>query len=170
MTKLCLGSGISYHAALRVITTKPEEWKCIDVCPHYQAQEHYDFSEGIREPDSSVDEIWMGDSFEHIFHHRAPRVLAECYRVMVPEGKILLSVPDMEICMRRFLESDGQDCKELIWGQQDQLTGRNSFPDSHYNGFTERSLGRALVEAGFHDAKRVDIHKNWFELAMVAYK
>lgn len=170
MTKLCLGSGISYHAALAVVTSEPAEWKCVDVCAHYQAEEHYDFSEGIREPDSSVEKIWMGDSFEHVFHHKAKHVLAECHRVLVPEGQLLLSVPDMEICMKRFLDSGGQDAKELIWGQQDELTGRNSFPDSHYNGFTERSLERMLLEVGFHDIRRTGVHKTWFELAMVAYR
>ena len=169
MTKLNLGSGINGYDALCVITKNPQEWKCIDVCTHYWADEHYDISTGIREPDGSVEAIWMGDFFEHLHRAKAPFVLSECYRVMAPGGKLLISVPNMILTMRRWLASDGLDegCANLIWGQQGE---GNANPDSHYNGFTEIKLRKMLEEAGFTNIVRQSFHGVWFELGMMAVK
>ena len=67
-------------------------------------------------------------------------------------------------------EENNEGTSNLIWGQQDELYGKNSIPDSHFNGFTEKSLIRLLSSIGFTNIKRIGIHKVWFELAVQAYK
>jgi len=169
-TKLNLGSGISGPLALNVITLEQSEWKSVDICAAYNPHECYDISTGIREPDNTMEEIWMGDFFEHLLRLKARFVIAECFRVLKPGGKIRISVPDMAIVMPKWLESNGDIGSDLIWGDQDELYQRNSIPSAHFNGYTEATLTKMLLSAGFKGMKRIGIHKNWCELAMEAYK
>jgi predicted SAM-dependent methyltransferase len=170
--KLNLGSGISGPMALNVITMNQSEWKSIDICAAYNPHECYDISNGIKEPDDSIEEIWMGDFFEHLLRLKDIFVIKECFRVLKSGGKIQISVPDMAIIMPKWLESDGEntDYSELIWGDQDGMYQRNSIPSSHFHGYTENSIKKLLTNTGFKDIKRIGIHKHWCELAVEAYK
>src|ERR1700722_7231417 len=87
-TKLNLGSGINGAAAMTDITFDQREWKNIDICPSYETHECYDISKGIHEADNSIEEIWMGDFFEHILRARSSFLLGECYRVLKPHGRL----------------------------------------------------------------------------------
>lgn len=169
--KLNLGSGIGGFNALNVITTDHTGWKNIEICEHYDADEHYDISTGIREADNSIEEIWMGDFFEHLLRLKAIFVLQECFRVLQVGGKIRISVPDMEKVMPLWLASDGDvGYAPLIWGQQDELYQKNSFPDSHLYGYMESSLTKLFAASGFSNIKRISIHGVWYELALIAQK
>lgn len=170
--KLNLGSGISGSNALNIITSDQHDWKSIDICENYKADEHYDISTGIKEQDNSVEEIWMGDFFEHLLRIKAVFVITECYRVLKYGGKIQVSVPDMAIVMPKWLQFSGENlnCSELIWGDQDELYQRNSIPSSHFHGYTEVSLTKLLKSIGFKEVNRIGIHRNWCELAVEAYK
>lgn len=167
---LNLGSGISGKAALSVVTRDPSAWKSIDICPLFEADEHYDLTAGIREPDGSVDEIWMGDVLEHIQRAKAKLVVSECFRVLKDGGRVRISVPDMAKVMPIWLSSAGTTGSDLIWGQQGEAIGCNHVPDSHFNGFTEASLTSLLIDAGFEAVERVTIHGVWYELAVQARK
>jgi predicted SAM-dependent methyltransferase len=170
--RLNLGSGINGYATINVISNDHSDWKNIEIYEEYQADEHYDIGTGIREIDSSVEMIWLGDFFEHLTRVRAKFVAKECYRVLQPEGKLLISVPDMTKVIPKYLESDGLDdnITMLIWGQQDELYGKNCLPDSHYAGYTENSLKKVFLDAGFTRMRRKKIHDVWYELAMEMFK
>lgn len=120
----------------------------------------------------TIEEIWMGDFFEHLLRIKAIFVIKECFRVLKQNGKIRISVPDMKIVMPLWLESDGANSNysELIWGNQDGLYQKNSIPSAHFHGYTENSLTKLLASVGFNNIKRIGIHKNWCELAVEAYK
>jgi hypothetical protein len=168
--RLCLGSGASGYEALRVITSDFSDWKLVDVCPEWSPTECYDVSAGIREADESVDEVYMGDFFEHIPAPRGPFVLKECRRVLKRGALLRVAVPDMAKVMPHWLESPSPDLACLVWGQQGATFGTDPFPDTHYQGFTEDSLTKTLTGAGFCDVARTSIHGVWYELAMRATK
>ena len=161
--RLNLGSGVSGY--------RPG-WKNIDIWSDFNPDECYDVSEGIREPDDSVDEIFMGDFLEHIQYAKTGFVLKECFRVLKRGGVIRISVPDMAKAMPLWLHARGlnRDLSMLIWGQQGTVIGSNFIHDSHFNGFTEASLRKALEQQGLKSIKRVGINNTWFELGMEATK
>jgi hypothetical protein len=173
---LNLGQGRTRHT-LDVISTDHANWKHIDVCAAYEPDECYDFSAGIREPDGSVDKVWMGDVLEHIERAKVPTILRDIRRTLKSGGQLLLVVPDMAAVMPRWLESGGVDVASdmhlswLIWGEQDVSgNGANAGPDTHRCGFTERSLREALRDADFVNIERTRVHGVWYELAMQARK
>lgn len=188
--KLNLGSGINGVASLNVITMDQTGWKFIDICKDYPAHEHYDITTGIREEDNTIEEIWMGDFFEHLMRKNAKFVIQECFRVLKKDGKLRVSVPDMAVVMPLWLAHNTQlDCAPsfingaplfndtfvmlldgCIWGGQDDLHGKNCEADTHYNGYTEKSLKKLAKLVGFSNINRISIHGTWFELAIEAYK
>ena len=101
--KLNLGSGISGLDALDIVARDHSDWKSIDICEGYPADEHYDISTGIREKNNSIDEIWMGDFFEHLLRIKAKFVMEECFRVLKHNGRMRMSVPDMAVVMPLWL-------------------------------------------------------------------
>jgi predicted SAM-dependent methyltransferase len=175
--KLNLGSGRSGLAALNVISLDHIGWKSIDICKDFDTNngffECYDISQGIRESDNSIEEIWMGDFFEHLLRLKAIFVMQECHRVLQPNGRLRLSVPDMAKAMPLWLASEGEaqyQYSRLIWGEQDEMHQQNSIPDSHFYGYTEKSLKKLISSVGFNKVDRISIHNVWFELAIDAHK
>jgi Methyltransferase domain len=176
---LNLGSGANCPTALNVVTLDHTGWKHIDICPLYHTTECYDITQGIREDDNSIETVYMGDFFEHLLRIKATFVLQECFRVLQPGGKILISVPDMLTVMLLWLNGGGvamghndfDRCSQLIWGEQDeQVKSGNTIPDSHFAGYTLISLTNILAQTGFVRIERTYINGCWYELAMIAYK
>jgi predicted SAM-dependent methyltransferase len=169
MTRLNLGCGPN-RESLDVIDQDHAAWKFVDSFAGYNPDECYDFSGGIREPDGTVEAIYLGDALEHVVRYRVRTVLSECYRVLSPGGSLIVSVPDMAAVMVRFLASG--EFADLIWGHQDERTGQNVFADTHKTGFTWATLTDALKEAGFkaENIKRAAVHATWYELAALAVK
>ena len=165
---LNLGCGPN-RASLNVITLDPAGWKSVDVFAAYNPDECYDFSLGIREQDDTIRTIWLGDALEHCVKWRVAGVLKDCYRVLMPGGKLLISVPDMATVMPRWLAGE-LELDGLIWGHQDEIGGGNDVGDSHRIGFTESTLFAALKTAGFSVMRRIGIHKVWYELAAEVVK
>ena len=171
--KLNLGSGINDIYALLATNPTNGDWKNIDICAKYNPNECYDISTGIREKDNSIDEIWMGDFFEHLLRLKAKFVMQECFRVLEKGGKLRISVPDMEVVMPIWLNGNEEEkfqMGRLIWGEQDEKNQHNCIPDSHFYGYTESSLKQLILSCGFEQVNRISIHGLWFELAFEAFK
>lgn len=170
--KLNLGSGKSGFAALNVVSLDHTGWKNIDINPLFDTGrgtfENYNIANGIREKDNTIKEIWMGDFFEHLRFRDGITVMKECYRVLVPDGVLKISVPNMDKALPMWFSSTSSEEKyqmtRLIWGEQDSIA------DSHLSGYNEETLRRLLKETGFRKADRAHFHNVWFALEMAAYK
>lgn len=101
--------------------------------------------------DASVAEIYASNILEHFPHTETVSVLKEWCRVLIPKGKLWLSVPDFEACVRIYNQTGlAPWLQYLLWG--DQKHPQNF----HYINFTFQMIGPLLVKAGFSDYKRVD--------------
>lgn len=102
--------------------------------------------------DSSVREIYASNILEHFPHTKTISVLKEWRRVLIPNGKLWISVPDFDSMIKLYQKEGMTDfIRNLLYG--DQLYDL-AF---HYTGFTFATLAHSALKAGFSDIKRI----NW---------
>lgn len=105
-------------------------------------------------PDEYVDEIYACHILEHFGRHEFKDVLREWGRVLVKNGKMYISVPDLEASFAYYEKH--KDLTPLIGqfygGQRDEY-------DHHKIGFTFGFLGGILGELGFSEVERYDAFK-----------
>ena len=128
--------------------------------------------------DQSVDAIWSSHNLEHLERHEVPLALAEFVRVLKPRGLLLLTLPDLQQVARLVVEDRLEDHAylsssgpitplDMIFGHTASLARGNRFM-AHRSGFTARTLGRLLIEAGFVEVTLRQ--RAAFELWATAYK
>jgi SAM-dependent methyltransferase len=120
--------------------------------------------------DASVDAIWSSHNLEHVNSFEVPKVLAEFLRVLKPDGFALLTLPDLRAVARRiaddqlteplYLSASGPISPlDIVFGHQASMAAGNGYM-AHRTGFTARSLGQSLIDAGFAEV-RVHEGQHW---------
>ena len=140
-------------------------WKNIDkfyfpasaeLHPDRGKPEDYDWEQGdfidlSKFKDNSIDQINMAHSLEHTYWEGAKEALLECYRVLKPNCKIEIEVPDMNAVFdKRF---DYQTMVELVWGG----LGKGTLTFGHNIGFTKKMLYEFMTKAGFKNIKEIPV-------------
>jgi predicted SAM-dependent methyltransferase len=120
---------------------------------------------------ASVDAVWSSHNLEHLQRHEVPRALGEFYRVLRPRGLLLVTLPDLQ----RVAELVAGDTLEepayvspsgpitpldMIFGHTVSLA-QGRIHMAHKTGFTAKTLGRLLAEAGFVD---IGLRRSAFDL------
>jgi predicted SAM-dependent methyltransferase len=135
--KLDLGSGRS----------KPPGFVGIDLLLQPRIDLVHNLEAGLPFPANSVTEIRASHVLEHLPHRSAPRLLKDCFRVLIPGGKITIKVPDLQKVLESFLNLPEQkhwdNAWEWIFGNQ-QHVGQ-----FHKTGFTNARLEKLLKDSGF---------------------
>lgn len=130
-------------------------------------------------PSASVDAVYSSHNIEHLYPHEVPVALAEFFRVLKPDGLLVLACPDLQSLSRLIVE-DRLDQPaymspagpiaplDVLYGHRPQLAEGNLFM-AHHTGFTLRTLVDAIRAAGFRSVagKRRD---PYFDLWVVASK
>lgn len=102
-----------------------------------------------------VELIEMHHVLEHLSQNDVILTLNECKRVLKPNGFLILSVPDLEACLKLFLKSpyDVQfgSIIKMIYGSQEH---DGMF---HKSGYTSRRLKYLIENVGF---KILSMEKN----------
>jgi len=91
---LNLGCGSTYHP----------DWTNVDLNGGEGIVQH-DLYNGIPFEDQSFDAVYTSDLIEHLHKRYVPTFLAECYRVLRPEGLIRVAAPDLEAVTRVYLNN-----------------------------------------------------------------
>ncbi len=100
------------------------------------------------------DEIYASHVLEHFdFTGSLQEALKEWYRVLKPEGKLYISVPDMRILCELY--NRGQNAKSRFQILRMMFGGHCDKDDYHYIGFDIDILGEFLNSAGFARMKKV---------------
>jgi SAM-dependent methyltransferase len=100
----------------------------------------------------SVAEIYASHILEHFPHVRTQYVLEEWRRVLVPGGKLYVSVPDFDALVNVYKVYGGftDYIRNLLYGDQ-------GYPLAfHYTIFTYPVLAALCCKAGFRDVKRIN--------------
>ena len=119
---------------------------------------------------ASVDAIWSSHNLEHLNSFEVPQALAEFRRVVKPDGFVLISLPDLRAIARLIADDHLTEPMydsaagpisplDVLFGHQASLAQGNHYM-AHRTGFTGRTLGQALLDAGFAEV-RVYEGKRW---------
>jgi predicted SAM-dependent methyltransferase len=119
--------------------------------------------EKIKLRSNSIGIIYNSHVFEHIPRAQAKKVLAEWYRVLKPNGKLYICVPDLEVLFKVYLDNlpfyNTEEGKHLVdmacfltYGGQ-----RNKY-DFHFYGYSLVTLKDILESVGFKNVHRFDRH------------
>ena len=129
--------------------TRLPGWKSLDIRPEVKPDFVADMGYLPFEK-NTVAEIYASNCAEHVSHTETLAVLKEWHRVLVPGGKLWLSVPDFDVVMR-YYPTHGLTpyLINLLYGEQN---GKYAF---HHICFTWANLRELLDQAGFQSAERL---------------
>ena len=109
-------------------------------------------------PDGSAVEIYASHVYEHLgYQDELGKAFAEARRVLMPGGRLRISVPDMEVLCQLFLHPIAQQSANEQFKIMRMMMGGQIEPfDFHKVGFSFNILVALLKPHGFKDFRRVD--------------
>lgn len=104
---------------------------------------------------ASCSVVYASHVMEHLgYNGELQKALAECHRVLKPGGHLLVSVPDLDVLCRLFIDPDsGPQDRFMIMRMM--FGGRTDAHDVHVTGLSIDILGSFVKEAGFANGFRV---------------
>jgi len=102
-------------------------------CTQFDVTSRFPFADG------AFDAVMMGELVEHIFDTR--HLLTECHRVLVPNGALVLSTPNLASLQDRL--------RMFVGLSPRQVDAFHPYLHLHIRPFTARSLQDALSRCGF---------------------
>lgn len=107
----------------------------------------------------AVDAVYSSHNVEHLHPHEVPTALGEMRRVLKADGIALIKLPDLQEVARHVAEGRLEDplyvspmgpitALDILYGHRASLAEGNLFM-AHHTGFTDATLARALIQAGF---------------------
>lgn len=108
-------------------------------------------------PDNSFAEIYASHVVEHFdYAGELLPTLKEWCRVLAPEGKVYISVPDMDVLAQLFLSKDRLSVDDRFMVMRMMFGGHIDAHDYHVVGLNEEFLRGFLHGAGYINIRKVD--------------
>ena len=133
---------------------KKEGWKILNI----QQKPDVDFIGDITDlgqfEDNSIEEIYASHVVEHVAQKKVETTLKGIHRVLKESGKFYVSVPDMDILCKIYLDPKAppkvkfHTMRMMFGGQVDDF-------DFHYFGWNFQFMNEFLLKAGFKKIERV---------------
>ena len=136
---------------------KKEGWSILNIQKNDNVDFVGDISDLSQFDNESIDEIYASHVVEHVNQKNIPKTLKGIHRVLKDDGKFYISVPDMDILCRIFLDPNAPPkvkfhvMRMMFGGQTDEF-------DFHYFGWNMLFLKDFLTVAGF---KKIDKVKSF---------
>ena len=132
-----------------------EGWKILNI----QKRDNVDFVGDISDlsqfKDNSISEVYASHVFEHVKYIDVKKTLSGIYRILTSGGKFYISVPNMNVLFRQFLEKKNQT-KTKIKIMRMIFGGQIDAYDFHYFGWDFELLSGLLRNVGFEEIEKVD--------------
>ncbi|NBD32122.1 MAG: methyltransferase domain-containing protein [Cyanobacteria bacterium] len=178
-TVLHVGCG-PYNPKKLHATFRTEEWQEVrlDINEAVQPDILASLTDMSAVADHSVDAVWSSHNVEHLYPHEVAIALGEFRRVLKADGFALITLPDLQKVAALVAEDQLEDPAyqspagpiaplDMIYGHRASIARGNHFM-AHKTGFTAKTLGNALIKAGFAQVRLK--RGNNFDLWAIAYK
>lgn len=127
---------------------------------------------------ASMDAVFSSHNLEHLYPHEVGTALAEFRRVLKADGMAVITLPDLQ-AVAELIAADKLDDPayvspagpiaplDMLYGFRPALARGNLYM-AHRTGFTARTLGQALLRAGFQKVA-LQRQRAAFNLWAIAY-
>ncbi len=139
------------------------DWEIFNIQKGPDVDHVGDAKDMSRFEDQTFDELYASHILEH-FDYNGPlqKVLKEWHRVLKPEGKLYISVPDMDVLCKLFTMREKFTAQGRFQLTRMMFGGHIDQYDYHYVGLYSDLLTKVLAEAGFQKVLKVE-HFGIFE-------
>lgn len=131
-----------------------EGWRVLNV----RAEPYVDFvgdcADLSRFPTHETAEVYASHVLEHLTGDQALHVLREIRRILRPDGRLMVAVPDLEALMR-ILTSPQSSAAEKITAVKIIYGGGETVYDDHRFGYTFEIISLMARTAGFATIARI---------------
>ena len=104
--------------------------------------------------DNSIEEIYASHVFEHVKMKKIKNTLIGIHRVICENGKFYVSVPDLNLLCKIFIDPKAPT-KVKVHALQMMYGGQVDDHDIHYFGWDFELLQDYLLASGFKKVERV---------------
>ena len=133
------------------------DWEIFNIQESPDVEHVGDAKDLSRFEDQTFDELYASHTLEH-FDYNGPlqKVLKEWYRVLKPEGKLYISVPDMDVLCRLFTMKEKFTIQGRFHLIRMMFGGHVDEYDYHYVGLYYDIVNSVLAGAGFQKVLKVE--------------
>ncbi len=132
------------------------DWKILNVLPGPDVDYLCHCTDLSAFANDSVQEIYASHVLEHLgYQAELPGALSEFARVLVPGGRLRVSVPDLKILCALFMNDD-LPLDARIRVMRMMYGGQLDKADFHYVGLDQTIFAAYLQDAGFAEITRVN--------------
>lgn len=112
--------------------------------------------------EESVDIIYNSHVLEHIPKDRIRKTLSRWHRVLKPDGKLYICVPNLENLCKLYLNNLKDEYNLEEWEKICTISnviygGQNNKYDFHHEGYSFSTIKYWMKEIGFKDVRLVDV-------------
>ena len=133
---------------------KKEGWKILNIQKFEGVDFLGDISDLSQFEDNSIQEVYASHVIEHVPQKKVNETLKGVYRILSENGKFYISVPDMDVLCKIFIDSKAPPdvkfhiMRMMFGGQVDEF-------DFHYFGWNFEFMRDFLTKAGFKRIEKV---------------
>lgn len=133
---------------------REEGYVNVDLFSGPTVDEVFEFDE-IPYFDGTIGGINSEHSLEHVGWERADKALQEWWRVLKPGGQLMLKIPEVEDCFKKYIETPPDQVavrqwyKYTVYGIQKSQGGEPDEAQYHRCGFSQKEICDKLMSLGF---------------------
>lgn len=132
------------------------DWEIFDALERDHVDHIGDAADLSRFDDGSFQSIYASHVLEHFpYLRQLVPTLKEWSRVLASDGQMLISVPDMDILCRLFLDKEKLTVDERYHVMRMMFGGQSNRYDFHYAGLNLELLQKLAKEAGLKVSRKV---------------
>jgi len=136
--------------------TKSDGWEVFNANPAPYVDHVGNANDLSRFADNTFDEIYASHVVEHLdYKDELSNTLKEWNRVLAPGGRIFISVPDLDVLAKLFLDSERLTIDERFFVMRMIFGGHVDKYDYHVVGLNGQFLAGFLHSAGYVNIRSV---------------